>query len=67
MGHTCSVVSIKYLYDSTHFACLVYLWNYIGQVSQYISVKIWFVILYDSYNQEILNIMEHFVFVFEFL
>lgn len=66
MGHACSMVSIKYRYNSTHSTCLVHLWDYIGQALQYISVKIWSVIC-DSYNQEILNIMEHLVFVFELL
>ena len=65
MGHTCSIISIKYRYNSTDSTCLVHLWDYIGQAPRYISVKIWFVILCDSYNQEILNIMEHLVFVFE--
>jgi len=67
MGYTSSIVSIKYRYNSTHSTCLVHLWDYIGQAPQYITEKIWFVILYDSYNQEILNIMEHLVFVFELL
>lgn len=67
MGHTCSMVSVKYRYNSTHSTCLVHLWDYIEQAPQYVSVKIWFVILYDSYNQGIVNIMEHLVFVFELL
>lgn len=61
------MVSIKYLYTSTPFAWVVHLQDCIGQIQQHASVKTWFVILYDSCNQEILNIMEHLVFVFKLL
>lgn len=67
MGHTYSMVSIKYHYNSPYSPRLVHLWDYIGQAPQYIPVKIWFVLLCDTYSQEILDILEHLVSVFELL